>query len=52
MYMYVYVCTHLIDVKVVAGICFGAFVDLTFLSSYQEQVIVERIEANSCPRTC
>ncbi len=44
--------THLIDVEVVAGVCFRALVDLTFLSSYQEQVVIERIKANSCPRTC
>ena len=43
---------HLIDIEVVAGICFRALVDLTLLGSNQKQVIIEWIKANSCPRTC
>ena len=57
MYLIKYLCycithTHLIDIEVVAGICFRALVDLTFLSSNEEQVIIEWVKANSCPRTC
>ena len=44
--------TDLVYVQEVAGVRFGAFVNGSFLTAHQEQVLIHLVEANGCTGTC